>query len=71
MVPEQEPEGEVTVFEHLYEKSIAIPELVQAGPVYDPFVGLPKTQRKKLEKKMKEEHRLAEEEKARVAKAVE
>lgn len=71
MVPEQEPEIEVTVFEHLYEESIAIPEVVQAEPVYDPFVGLSKSQRKRLEKKMKEEHRLAEEENARVAKAME
>lgn len=72
MVPEQEPEIEATpVFEPLCEESIAVPEAVQAEPVCDPFAGLSKSQRKKLEKKMKEESRLAEEENARVAKAME
>jgi hypothetical protein len=71
MVPEQEPKIEVTpVFEPLYEESIAIPEVVQAEPVYDPFVGLSKSQRKKLEKKM-EKYRLAKEEIAKDAKAME
>jgi hypothetical protein len=72
MVPEQEPEIEATpVFEPLCEESIAIPEADQVELVYDPFAGLSKSQRKKLEKKMKEESRLAEEENARVAKAME
>jgi hypothetical protein len=72
MMPEQEPEIEATpVFEPLCEESIAIPEVVHAEPVYDPFAGLSKSQRKKLEKKMKEESRLTEEENDRVAKAME
>jgi hypothetical protein len=72
MVPEQEPEMKATpVFEPLCEESIAIPEAVHAEPVYDPFAGLSKSQRKKLEKEMKEESRLTEEENARVAKAME
>jgi hypothetical protein len=72
MVPEQGPEIEATpVFEPFCEESIAIPEALHAEPVQDPFAGLSKSQRKKLEKKMKEETRLAEEQNARVAKAKE
>ena len=72
IMPEQEPEIEATpVLEPLCEESIAIPEAVHVEPVYNPFAGLSKSKRKKLEKKMMmEEYRLAEEENARVAKAV-
>ncbi|KAH6616378.1 hypothetical protein C7974DRAFT_379297 [Boeremia exigua] len=72
MVPEQEPETEATpTFETPYEESIAIPEVDYTEAVCDPFAGLSKSQKKKLEKKMKEEARLAEKENERVAKVVE
>lgn len=70
--PEQEPEIEATPdFEPLLEKSAPVPEVVHAEPVCDPFAGLSKSQKKKLEKKMKEENRLSEAENARVASALE